>query len=160
MLDPFTALSTASAIVQFLQFGTNIIQKSYEIHKSSNGSIAALKELQDGVLRLQKASDNLATITEKCEDPDGMPVIIDTDTGDLLNACSSLADEILTVLRELTPANPAKRWHSVRLALRIERRKDELEGYERSLDHLRKEVMERMLIGTYVFGSLMSARVM
>jgi hypothetical protein len=56
MLDPFTALNIAAAVVQFVDFGSKILSDSYAIYKSSSTS-----EHED----IKSITTDLATLTDR-----------------------------------------------------------------------------------------------
>jgi uncharacterized protein YlxW (UPF0749 family) len=57
-MDPLTAISLASNIVQFVDLGCKILSGAYEVYRSSEGSTA-----ED--LDLTKVVDDLDTVTTK-----------------------------------------------------------------------------------------------
>ncbi len=46
MLDPLTALSIASSIVQFVDYGSKLLSKSYELYESADGTTIGNAELE------------------------------------------------------------------------------------------------------------------
>jgi len=44
-MDPLSALSVAGTIVQFIQFGTQILSKGHKIYESNNGMLAENAEM-------------------------------------------------------------------------------------------------------------------
>ena len=133
MLDPFTTLGAASAIVQFVQFAANLIETTFEIHQSSNGSITLLKGLQDGVSSLQTMSNHLATVSKEAS----VDKSSDPDTGILLDKCTRLADRILKYLQDLDIKSQSNKRQSTKLALRIAMKQEQLARHEHDLKNLR-----------------------
>jgi hypothetical protein len=57
-MDPFSALSVAANIVQFIAYGINIVSKGNQLYKSTNGALFENVELQEATIRLQQLSRN------------------------------------------------------------------------------------------------------
>jgi len=57
-MDPVSTLSLAAAIVQFVDFGCRVLDKSQEIYKSASGNLAENIETQS-------VTEQLKTLTER-----------------------------------------------------------------------------------------------
>ncbi len=58
-MDPFSALSVAASVMQFVNFGADILQKAKELHNSADGALSENLALQEGIERLQGLVDVL-----------------------------------------------------------------------------------------------------
>lgn len=87
MLDPFTALSLASAVVQFVDFGVNVVERAREIHRA--GFDIETKRVRSHAKDVGSVAQNLdkrqrlLKIIPKGEDPNDL-----NGLNDLLNASS------------------------------------------------------------------------
>ena len=61
MLDPLTAVSLVAAILQFVDFGSQIIVSGYEIHCSTHGATEETVGLEDITERLDERQDHLSS---------------------------------------------------------------------------------------------------
>jgi len=53
MLDPVSALGVAAAVVQFVDYGTQIVSKGRKIYRSGDGTLAENVELEATSSRLR-----------------------------------------------------------------------------------------------------------
>ena len=59
MLDPLTAISLASAIVQFVDFGSKVVRGACEIYNSTDGALQENADLEDKTLRISQLNDKI-----------------------------------------------------------------------------------------------------
>jgi hypothetical protein len=91
MLDPLTALSLAGTVVQFVDFSTKLVTKTYELYKSRNGCLRVNEELEEVTLNLKmlalKLKRPLVLGDEQDEDAQALEKLCD--------ACVRIADELV-----------------------------------------------------------------
>jgi hypothetical protein len=94
MLDPLTGLSLAGTVVQFVDFSTKLLTKSYELYKSKNGCLRVNEELEEVTLSLKmlalKLKRPLTLGDAKDEGAEGLRKLCD--------ACIAIADEMVEKL--------------------------------------------------------------
>lgn len=73
LMDPFSSLSIAAAIVQFLEFGTKLVSGTYEIYRSRNGLADELSELSQRTERIGEFASGLAGPSTVAQDPPASP---------------------------------------------------------------------------------------
>ncbi|MCJ1437265.1 hypothetical protein MMC27_006651 [Xylographa pallens] len=144
MVDPFTALSLAGTVVQFVDYGSKLIKEGSELYHSAGGALPVNAELE-------KITVNLKEITKKLESS------ARTDTGStgdtketgalrsLAESCSEAADELLNVLEDLKVKGTNRQWQSLRQALRSSHKKDEIRKIEKKLDKLQQMLNTRLI---------------
>ncbi|KAH8769422.1 hypothetical protein F5882DRAFT_508227 [Hyaloscypha sp. PMI_1271] len=147
MLDPLTALSLASNVVQFLDFSAKLVAKGNELYKSADGALVGnaeleviAKDLQDLNARLQQSTPshntNLTTLTTS-----------DVALRKLSEQCSGVAGELIEVLDKLKVQGTSKRrWKSVRQALKGLMKKDEVGAIAQRLQNVRNELNLHILV--------------
>ena len=59
MLDPLTAIGLASAIVQFVDYGSKVIGMASEMYKSADGALKDNAELEDWTTKIDQSSDRI-----------------------------------------------------------------------------------------------------
>jgi hypothetical protein len=115
-MDPLTALSLASAVVQFVDFGIKVFSKGNEIHQSATGSSVENTEINDN-------TETLHTLLQNIQDsqpniPSGTKLPSEQESlNRLVWSCRNLGNRLLD-LTEKTSAGPnAGRWKSVGAAV-------------------------------------------
>lgn len=136
MIDPYTALGAASAIVQFVQFGATVVSKAYNIHKAADGSILELAELENARSRLEALSAQLDAIAHD-QKVDGS--LYEKAAAKLAVDCENIANRMLELLRDFDTQGQPGKLKSVQMAIRLERRKPALASLEKELNTLRSE---------------------
>ncbi|MCJ1397597.1 hypothetical protein MMC11_000792 [Xylographa trunciseda] len=144
MLDPFTALSLASTVVQFVDFGSKLIKEGSELYHSAGGALTVNAELE-------KITVDLKQLTNKLETPP-LPGTTSTENTkenealrNLAGSCSKAAEELLEVLEDLKVKGTNRQWQSLRQALRTSHKKDKIRGIEKKLDKLQKMLNTRLI---------------
>ncbi|MCJ1243135.1 hypothetical protein MMC30_000332 [Trapelia coarctata] len=130
MLDPFTALSLAGNVVQFVQFGSHLIAKAHDIHTSDSGVLeenlemgVVTSRLLNMVVSLEQfqAMANTSGSNESEPRPREEKCLLE-----ISEACKMLAGEILKRLEDLKVHGPPSAWTSVRKAFKAIWNKEEL----------------------------------
>lgn len=144
MLDPLTALSLASSVVQFVDFGTKLLRTGRELYDSSNGSSVGNQDLEtiakdlkglNGRLRhrpspqwtnLSDADRNLILLAEQCED---------------------IADTLIDALEEVKlRSTPNRRFESFKQALKTFWKQDQLDATNARLQNFREQLNLHVLV--------------
>ncbi|KAI9935071.1 hypothetical protein MW887_000692 [Aspergillus wentii] len=143
VLDPMTALSVATSVVQFVDFGTKLISKSREIYKSADGVLADHAEqaavsskLADLTRRLSTFADGYETKLSSAEKA-LQEVALD---------CLQVANEFGCAIDQLMVNGKHRKWKSLRQALKSVWKKEEMEERLVRLDRLRQLVIVHLLV--------------
>ena len=116
MLDPLTAISLASSIVQFTDFGIKLLTRAIKIYESNDGLSTELADQERQMTRIRELADMLIIPMELKE-------IHRTLTNDerelrrLASACKDLAAEVIVVIDGLKlhkAAGSGRKWESFR----------------------------------------------
>ena len=144
-MDPLTALSTASSIFQFLDFGIRVVSKGNKIYRSIDGSLTDNLDLElitnDLLLlqtRLHRSSQASGHGKSAAEDVRAM------DT--LSSACTEAAERLLKKLNTAKAQGRFRRWKSLRQALKSVWSKSEVDEMARALQGFRTELELRVLV--------------
>lgn len=138
VLDPFTSLSLASAVCQFIDFSGTLFSKSRNIYKSTTG-------YDDDTDSLLGITQDLRSLTEKLE-PGVDPSSLTSEEADLVNLsdkCRRIANELLLVLEDLQNSKTS-RWSSFRAALRSTWAQDRIDDMARKLESYRSQLILRL----------------
>ena len=119
MLDPLTAISLASAVVQFTEFGVKLVTGSIELYHSVDGASAERSNLERNISRVRKLADKIIFPLE--QDDDLVPSLNDEkELKELAHSCRMIASDLLSVLDGLkvkSLAGPRRRWEGFQKAV-------------------------------------------
>jgi hypothetical protein len=128
VLDPFTSMSLACAVCQFIDFSGSLFSKSRKIYKSTTG----YDKDTDTVLGITK---DLRSLTERLKPPVD-PNSLSPEETELVNLgdrCKQTANELLLVLDDLQDSKTS-RWSSFRAALKTVWAQDRIDDMTRKLE--------------------------
>ncbi|KAE9378243.1 hypothetical protein N431DRAFT_452364 [Stipitochalara longipes BDJ] len=118
-MDPITALSVASSIVQLVDFTQDLFRSSYEIYKSTSGRSEANVDLQSITASLKTLTTDLTQSVERATSDTGKePSKNDKELLELSKSCSGVAAKLIAALDQLTAQKTHNIWDSFSLALR------------------------------------------
>ena len=118
MLDPFTAVSLASCVVQFTDFGIKLLVGSIELYYSANGLNAERSNLELKTNHVRKLANKIVALEH--EDADRPALGSKVQLIHLAGTCILIAKELLSVLDDLKVkklAGPGRKWESFRKAV-------------------------------------------
>src|SRR5262245_24417370 len=126
VVDPFTALSLASNVVQFVDFGTRISFKIYDLYHSASGFTSTQSEVIEMAHQFEKLAERVSLIQPI--EPDDATVIVDHESfQSLLISCKTRANELITIVEDLQVNKAHKLWSSIRQGFRAKRKREEIE---------------------------------
>src|SRR5271156_3561275 len=100
-MDPLTALSVAGTIVQFIDFGSKLLQDGQGLYKSSSGTLTANQELELITADLQSVLSKLRKSADTTELPGPLTQEDHKDHlsfKDVCDGASTVAEELLARL--------------------------------------------------------------
>jgi hypothetical protein len=139
MLDPLSAISLASAIVQFVDFSVKLISAGHELYEK--GSLASNDEIELITQDLVHLAEDLGVdrpAPAKEPSPDEIAVQV------LARSCKELADEMIAVLITLKVQKPRSGLETVRKSLRGMRVRGKVQSLEKRLEKIRDELNLRL----------------
>ena len=149
MLEPLTAISIASAVVQFIDFGSKVVTRSSEIYRSSDGALQENTELENIIREVTKLNEKVLS-SRPNPHTDGFSKD-DEATRELVGSCEILANDLLQVLRDLKAQHSGpvgRRWTCLRKAVASQTpwNKDKVQGLERRLNRVKEQIGHRLLV--------------
>ena len=139
MLDPFTAIGLASAVIQFTDFGIKVVSESLKLCTSSES------DLEPKIERISLLADRFESSFGN--DTDGSQKKRDTQEPEkLVKICKSIASELLSVLGSLKankPAGPGRLYESFQEAVvaQMPWNKKKVASLERELGSVQNEIL-------------------
>lgn len=141
VLDPFTSLSLATSIVQFVDFGSKIFAESVRIQRSASGTAP-------DIVDLQAATDQLKDISRQLERKTNVSSDSDKAISTLAHLCQSEADKLRAILEKLVGRLGAGKWRCLLHALETEMRRDKIAQLQKNLGRIQTQLMFHLLILT------------
>lgn len=135
-MDPFSALSLATNVVQLIDFGTKVVSASFELYSPDVAS--ANKELETIMNDLTKICAGLEQPKDENDAP--IPSKSELDLIQLSLSCKNLGEELLSLLHKLKVSGPHKKWQSFRQALKAVWKEKEINRYKKRTTSLRSEI--------------------
>ena len=129
MLEPFACLSIATAVVQFIDFGTDLLGTAREIYRT-NGSSSGINDFEQRVTQFKTLCADLKRANK------GHTATAKRDRHRLTEVatqCENLSNDILALLDGLKiQGNPSKR-KALEVAVKLRMRSSDLDKYQRKL---------------------------
>ena len=142
-MDPLSAVSLAGNIIQFVEFGSNLVCGSVNIYKSADGTTSVNSELELITEDLTGLCSKLIRPRNPAEEP-ALPKA-ELDLLKLSRLCVKLGREFLEMLESLKVNGRNRRWDSVRQALKTQWKAKDIEEYRQRLDNFRSEIACHLL---------------
>lgn len=135
MLDPLSALGVAAAVVQFVQFGSDIVGSGLSLYKSRDGAL-------DENIRHESISAHLKHLAAQfAGESSSTPGIQDKKLWVLACDCESLCGEMLELLDSLKiHGSRFRSWNAVRQAVRSVWKAEKVRRMQEHLDRIRAEL--------------------
>ncbi|PMD34239.1 hypothetical protein L207DRAFT_138175 [Hyaloscypha variabilis F] len=156
-MDPFSALSVAANIVQFIVYGINIVSKGNQLYKSTDGALIENVELQEATIRLQQLSRNFDKSLDQSLSQ-GLSAQNDESIQKICGECKAVSKELVEKLERLKvpEGHPHKKWKSFRQALKSVWTKERIEDIAQRLSQLRIELDSHVLVSLREQVTIMS----
>ena len=139
VLDPFSALSLAGNIVQFVDFSCKLISESQEVYRSAAGASVENVEVEIIAENLSQLSDKLTNSSTPIS-RDGLHKDEAALAG-LAASCKEVANELLfTIQRLRVKDGPRRKWRSFHQALKTVWKESKIVELQNRLNSLRNEM--------------------
>ena len=152
-LEGLAALSVASNIAQFVEFGCRFFSQSKELYRSSNGLADEAAELENITQSLSRLSNNLILEhpSSSQPSPDDSDIRFqprnefekysdETDLMLIATECKKVADELSEALNQLRVKNPGKKWQCFRVTLTKIWKPEKINNMSRRLERLSSQL--------------------
>lgn len=143
MAEALAALSLASNIIQFIDFGGKVLATGYKLYKNSFGGsdIQEIKYVTTGFQRLVEGFSNCLH-----EDTSAKKVShVEADLRTLAKHCNDIAEELLAAVNKIDVQGRLGKWKSFRVALKSVLAEEKIEKIEVRLDKLRQQIILHIL---------------
>ena len=142
-MDPLSALSLASNVVQLVDFGSRLISKSQEVYKSADGTSNVNGNLETITKDLTRICSSLIQPEHYInKEQASVPEIALIP---LCRSCKKLGDEFLSVLKTLKVKGRHQKWSTVRQALRTAWKESTILSYEKRLGDFRSQIVAHLI---------------
>lgn len=151
MLDPLTALSIASSVIQIVDFGCKLVSQSQEIYYSANGAT------KDNVTSGEITKDINLLYKDLISKDRNFQMLDDDDRalGKLVDSCLREVEALMNLLAELEVPPDATQWKSFKNAIKSARKKGKVKDIETRLLKIQKQIDSRLqVMMTYVSPNL------
>jgi hypothetical protein len=140
VVDPFTAVSLAGNIVQFLDFACKLFSEAHELSKSTTGQSTAHQEIQNACNYLSEFSGQLSTSHFDSNPQNltsGEKAIVE-----LAASCRSTSNELSAMIQklQLKPNTNHRSYQSLLQAVRGAWKKSKIEELQRKLNNHRRDL--------------------
>ncbi|CAF9936018.1 MAG: hypothetical protein ALECFALPRED_006660 [Alectoria fallacina] len=105
MLDPLTAISLASSVVQFTDFGIKLVTGTIELYVSADGANKERSNFELKITQVRNLADQVLYPLEH-NDYDGPPSRDEKVLRELATSCKEIASDLLSVLDNLKVKRP------------------------------------------------------
>ena len=148
MLDPLTAISLASAVVQFTDFGVKLVTGSIELYHSVDGVSAERSNLERNITRVRNLTDKIILPLEQNDDHVSSSNE-NEELKELTYSCKIIASDLLSVLDGLkvkSLAGPRRKWESFQKAVAAQtpHNKNKIAALEKSLRTVQGEIFNHI----------------
>lgn len=142
MLDPFTAISLATAIVQFVDFGSKLITKGYEIH--ANGALQENIDLTAITADLHAFTDRIVLDSSNTS---AKPTSEEQALQKVAKICAEISQKLLNILTslEVSKQGDFRSWTSLRASVRAAFRARDIDKLQNKLHHVTEQLNSHLL---------------
>lgn len=143
-MEPMSALSVATAVMQFLDFAGTVASGTWKIYKSTHGEFERNADIRMVAVDLTKLNDELR---KSIDHPNLTPFSSrDPDILKLGRDCNEIGEELLTALNSLKSQNKHSLWANFRAALRTVWNQSEVDSLYQKLESYRQQISMHVLV--------------
>ncbi len=144
-MDPFSALSLAGNVIQFVDFGLRLLSEAHEIYQSPSGTTTGIIEIESIYQDLSNLSSRLKVSAVSPSKPSGISQE-EQALLDLAGSCQRLADDLLATVKDLrVDDGPNRKWRSFRQGLKTLWKNEMIDAVQKRLDNFRKQLSLQLL---------------
>ena len=148
MLDPLTAISLASAVVQFTDFGVKLVTGTIELYHSADGLSGERSNLEYRISIVRQHAETII-LSSKHNGDDDPASENQKELEELAASCKGIASDLLSVLDDLKvkkAAGPGRKWESFRKAVAslTPHNKNKIEVLDKRLRFVKEEMLNRI----------------
>lgn len=142
MLDPLTALSIASSVLQIVDFGCKLVSETREIYHSASGAtkdhVTAYEITEDLTVLYSALAGQDKDFKRLSRD--------DIALGKLVDSCTEAAHDLLSLLDGLKVQPDASEWKSFKKAIQGARKAGRVNDIETRLLKIQRQINHRLQV--------------
>ena len=139
VVDPFTSISLAGNIFQFIDYSLKLFSEAKTIYKSASGVTTEHASLSAVATDLRDFCDQL-------DGPSGRsPSNVDTEIGSIATECAEVSEKLVGIITKIKAKKEHSKWESFRAALKAVRHEDEIKALASQLTQLESRARTRSL---------------
>jgi len=145
-MEPLSALSIATAAVQFLDFAGTILSSTYKIYASNSGGLGQNNDIRS-------ITRKLIDLNKKLEADLNSPSHASLSSQDqhisrLGKDCNNIGNQLVLALDRIQSQQGTKLWESFRLALATVWNRGEIESLQETLSNYRQQISMHVLVAS------------
>ena len=141
-MSPFDALGAAAAILQFIDFGLRLGNKAIDVYSSKNGTSKDLEELGKTNEEFQARNDALIS---RCQSVVASGGQAEEALLRIAQECKQAAQDLAELIDKLRIKGEKTAWKSFVVAVKSERKREEVKLKQQELQRWRAECHEQLL---------------
>ena len=145
VLEALAAVGLAAAVVQFVQFTTEVASKGQEYYRSADGSIKEHVELQSYSDRFTQLGNGLTTASSRCP-PSSTLTTEERSLVEVASKCQTACAEIRSTLNGLIISGKKTKFCSFRQALEAVWSEGKIDTDLHRLQMIRDELIVNLLV--------------
>jgi len=144
-MEPLSALSIATAVVQFLDFAGKVVSGTWQIYRGQPPKgTEANSDVRSITISLNKVTKNLQASKRKSSSKHWSSQ--DAAISMLAESCTEVGEQLLTLLDRLRSQSNHRAWASFRTALRTIWSEKEVDKLCQTLDSYRQQISMHILV--------------
>ena len=141
-MDPLAAFSLAASILQFIDFTSRFVHKTYEVYKT--GSLSDHVSIEAATLRLTSLSESIK-FSNQSNTGASSNCVARSALNDVVAECLDIAKQIDDALSKFKPKNDGQ-LESARVAIQAMFKQKKLEKLEQQLSRCRQEMLVNFVV--------------
>ncbi|KAK4569996.1 hypothetical protein LTR86_002966 [Recurvomyces mirabilis] len=141
MLDPLSAISLASAIVQLVDFSSKLLIEGYGVYKSETGATEESQEVQRATERLHELANRLSGPRKVWKTSEELAL------WELAAEAQQVSEQLLDLLAEckISSAGLVRTWDAVRKTIRRHVKAEKYANLQNRLDRIQRDISVQLL---------------
>jgi hypothetical protein len=145
-MEPLSALSIATSVIQFVDFSSKIISGSLEIYKSGHAELSEHSNIRCVTTKLEELAGGLEKSLKLDDSTNSHMSQNDLGLLDLCKGCKTVSDELIAALDKFTRKGKLGKFSSVSQALRSHWSKQHIATLQKRVDSFRQQLMINILV--------------
>lgn len=157
VLDPLTAFGLAANVIQFVNFGTTVLSKASELHRSSTGQLLEHQEIHAAARRLDQLCQGIEEALNKTSSENAPTLSLSEESlRQVAQECLDMSQVFQQGLQKLAAQPGQDKWKSFRQAFKATWTKDGLERMRHQLSQQQQQLVLHLLVVMRSVGHVMN----